>query len=103
MEKVNPSEQKSLIIELTQGREMANELKKQLDPATSPETCEALVEKMLSIYDRALSMLTWRAVVGESPQSHSPAAAPAATSPITDGSNGFSKDQLSHKDVCKKR
>ncbi|KAL3536722.1 hypothetical protein ACH5RR_000088 [Cinchona calisaya] len=105
MEKaVNPSEQKTLIIELTQGQEMANELKKQLDSFTSSDTCEALVQNILSTYDKALSMLTWRAEKGHetlSPQSDSL----ADNSIISEGSNGlFIKDQLQcQKDVTKKR
>lgn len=108
MDKVNPREQKNLIIELTQGRDMANELKKQLDPVKSRENCEALVEKILSTYDKALAMLTWKALkeetlprtgLVESPQSHSP----VPTSPLSEGSNGFSKDQQFLKDVSKKR
>lgn len=54
---INPVDQTSLICELKQGRELANQLKKQLDPITSMETCEALLRKILSTYDNALSVL----------------------------------------------
>lgn len=111
MEKVNPGEQKNLIIELTHGREMANELRKQLDPVTSPETCEALVEKIVSTYEKALAMLTWRVLkeeeaLPETGTEESPLfRSPVLTSPITEGSNssGFSKDQECNKDASRKR
>ncbi|KAL3517273.1 hypothetical protein ACH5RR_024175 [Cinchona calisaya] len=105
MEKVvNPTEQKNLIIELNEGREMANELKNQLDVVkTSPENCEVLVEKILSSYDKALAMLlTCRALKEETLPVHSLL---VPTSPIiSEGSNGFSKDQHCHnKGESKKR
>nr|ALS20400.1 WRKY6 [Panax ginseng] len=51
-------EQKSLInIELTQGKELANQLKNQLDQKSGEEICEGLVEKILSSYEKAPSML----------------------------------------------
>lgn len=54
---INPADQTSLICELKQGRELANQLKNQLDPNTSMETCEALLRKIVSTYDNALSVL----------------------------------------------
>ncbi|KAG8391926.1 hypothetical protein BUALT_Bualt01G0237700 [Buddleja alternifolia] len=58
MEKNGILERKTVISELTQGRELANELKKQLNPTkTSAETCDSLVEKILSSYDNALALL----------------------------------------------
>lgn len=115
MEKFNASEKKTLLTELTQGREMANQLKNDLDQGMIPEsTWEALIEKILSTYDKALAVLSWKAIKEEasttttlpetgmllgSPQSHSPVAA----STLSEVSNGASKDERSHKNVFKKR
>lgn len=57
---INPREQTSLICELKQGRELANQLKNQLDPIISRETCDELLHKIVSTYDKALSVLDWR-------------------------------------------
>nr|ANN87795.1 WRKY7 [Panax ginseng] len=50
---------KTLInMELTQGKEVANQLRNQLlDQKSGEEICEGLVEKILSSYEKALSML----------------------------------------------
>lgn len=51
-------EQKNLINELAQGRELARQLQIHLNmPSSSPDTREFLVEKILSSYEKALSML----------------------------------------------
>ncbi|CAI9764126.1 unnamed protein product [Fraxinus pennsylvanica] len=57
MEKVGAWDTKIVISELTQGRDLANELKNQLQPAKSREACGYLVEKILSSYNNALSVL----------------------------------------------
>lgn len=116
MEKVNAFDKKTLLAELTRGRKMANQLKNELDQETIPEsTCEALIEKILSTYDKALAVLSWRAIKEEastttttspetgmllgSPQPHSPVAA----STSSEVSNGVSKDEKPRKHVFKKR
>ncbi|GAA0147892.1 hypothetical protein LIER_36605 [Lithospermum erythrorhizon] len=50
---------RSLIIsELTQGQEMAKQLKMNLStPSSSPEVCDILVNKIIDSYDRALTMV----------------------------------------------
>lgn len=61
-------EQKSLInMELTQGKELANQLKNQFDQneQDSGEICEVLVAKILSSYEKALSLLKSSALVVE--------------------------------------
>ncbi|KAL3829741.1 hypothetical protein ACJIZ3_018543 [Penstemon smallii] len=64
MEKVGTLDKKTVISELTQGKELANELKKQLYPImTSPEAC-GLVDKILSSYDNALSLINCMALLG---------------------------------------
>lgn len=55
-------EQNTLINELKQGKDLANQLKNHLDK-TSPQTCEFLLEKILSSYEKSLSMLNWSALV----------------------------------------
>ncbi|MFS7925080.1 putative transcription factor WRKY family [Helianthus anomalus] len=51
-------EKRPLMNELTQGRDLANQLKGHLDQTLSAaQTCEFLVERILSSYEKALSML----------------------------------------------
>ncbi|KAK3026579.1 hypothetical protein RJ639_041599 [Escallonia herrerae] len=91
-------EKKALIInELIQGKELANQLKNRIDTTTTYETCEFLVEKILSSYEKALSMLNWSALL-ESPHSL------AGTSPRSENYDSLDclKDQK-HKQVFKKR
>ncbi|XAR71661.1 hypothetical protein NMG60_11018041 [Bertholletia excelsa] len=53
-------DQKNLINELTQGRELAKQLQIHLNAASSShEARELLVHKILNSYDKALSMLKW--------------------------------------------
>ncbi|CAI9768818.1 unnamed protein product [Fraxinus pennsylvanica] len=63
MEKVGSWDRKIVINELTQGRDLATELKNQLQPAKSRESCGYLVEKILSSYDNALSLLNCMALL----------------------------------------
>ncbi|PSS28797.1 WRKY transcription factor [Actinidia chinensis var. chinensis] len=59
-------EQKSLINELTQGMELAKQLQIHLNvTSSSHETRELLVHKILNSYDKALSMLKFRAPAAE--------------------------------------
>lgn len=116
-------EQKTLINELTQGMEMARQLKVQLreSPSSSIENGELLVQKILSSYDKALLILNWSggagAVVGLGQQSQPvpPASggvqvSPAASLEGSPRSEVFDKglkdqqqQQLSPSDVSKKR
>lgn len=58
-QKVGDFEQKSLINELTQGKELAKQLQAHLNVASSSqETREVLVQKILASYEKALSMLS---------------------------------------------
>ncbi|KAK1377179.1 WRKY domain-containing protein [Heracleum sosnowskyi] len=60
------SKQKTLInIELTQGKELANQLKSYLvdhDTEKSGDTCELLLEKILSCYEKSIAMLKSSAI-----------------------------------------
>ncbi|GFY84103.1 WRKY family transcription factor [Actinidia rufa] len=59
-------EQKSLINELTQGMELAKQLQIHLNvTSSSHETRELLVHKILNSYDKALSMLKFKAPAAE--------------------------------------
>ncbi|XP_075519115.1 putative WRKY transcription factor 53 [Primulina tabacum] len=65
MEKVGIWDQETVIGELTQGREYANQLQKELNPpATSREACAFLLQRILSSYDNALSLLEYMALLG---------------------------------------
>lgn len=51
-------EQKSLIDELTQGRELARQLQVHINmPSSSPETRDFLVQKILVSYEKSLALL----------------------------------------------
>ncbi|XP_052191927.1 probable WRKY transcription factor 46 [Diospyros lotus] len=49
--------EKTLINELTRGMELTEQLKTQFDTFASPESCELLIRKIISSYDKALSVL----------------------------------------------
>ncbi|KDP28582.1 hypothetical protein JCGZ_14353 [Jatropha curcas] len=89
-------EQKTLISELTQGKEHTEQLRKHLTSLSSPETRQFLVEKILSSYEKALSILNWETKPSisalESPHSC------ANSSPRSEIS-----DQEFQRDVYKKR
>ncbi|XP_047956882.1 transcription factor WRKY19-like [Salvia hispanica] len=62
MEKVGVPE-KTVITVLAEGKKLANELKRKLDPSTtSTEACDALVDSILSAYDNAIKLL---ALIGD--------------------------------------
>lgn len=66
MENMGEWEQKNLINELTQGRELARQLHSHLSASSSShETREFLVQKILASYEKSLSMLRWSSSVGE--------------------------------------
>ncbi|KDP28510.1 hypothetical protein JCGZ_14281 [Jatropha curcas] len=52
-------EQKNLINELSQGKELAEQLRNHLNPSSSLETRLFLVDKLLSSYEKALCLLNW--------------------------------------------
>ncbi|KAG6423218.1 hypothetical protein SASPL_113607 [Salvia splendens] len=58
MEKAGVPEKKSVITVLNEGKKLANELKRQLDPSTaSTEACDVLLESILSSYENAMALL----------------------------------------------
>ncbi|KAK6158856.1 hypothetical protein DH2020_006170 [Rehmannia glutinosa] len=107
MEKIGSWDRKTVISVLTEGRELANELKKQLHPTTnSREACDILVENILSSYENALKLLDCMALLGKGDPSQVAVSnvfeLPNSIegSPKSEWSDQISKDQL-HK--CKKR
>ncbi|CAL5339915.1 hypothetical protein CsSME_00023750 [Camellia sinensis var. sinensis] len=107
MEKLMTWEQERLINELNQGRELTKQLKNHLDPSASPESREFLIQKILSCYERSISMLNWGALVGELHKVDGTSETPQSQlaghgSPMTDASDKDFKDQC-HRDVYKKR
>ncbi|KAJ9188297.1 hypothetical protein P3X46_003667 [Hevea brasiliensis] len=105
MEKAMDGEQKTLIAELTQGKELAEQLRKHLNSISSPETRQFLVEKILSSYEKALSMLNWGPCAVEIKPTISTLESPyyyANSSPRSDVSDQDCKDHY-QKNVFKKR
>ncbi|KAI3449255.1 hypothetical protein Pfo_005920 [Paulownia fortunei] len=105
MEKAGSWNRKSVINELTQGIELANELKKQLHPSTnSREACGFLVEKIVSCYDNALALLNCMALLGNGDSTQLAAVSNIQVSPTSGSevSNQDSKDQV-YEDVHKKK
>lgn len=98
-------EPKTLINELNQGKDLAKQLRKHLNPSSSVETRQFLVEKILSSYEKALSILNWGDFMVEPKSTIRVLESPhsiANSSPRSDVSDQDCKDQC-HKDVFKKR
>lgn len=88
-------EQIGLIGELMQGKELAKQLCDHLISASSSSshlTNEELIEKILGSYEKALTMLNWKANVGQSKSNNG-----SPRSEVQDS------DQFKHKAVFKKR
>ncbi|EEF50577.1 probable WRKY transcription factor 53 [Ricinus communis] len=101
-------EQKILVNELTQGKELAEQLRNHLNNISSFEMRQGLVEQILSSYEKALSMLNWDAsaietkpiiTTLESPHSNYAKRSPSPRSEVSDQD---CKDQC-HGGVYKKR
>ncbi|KAL0379415.1 UNVERIFIED_CONTAM: putative WRKY transcription factor 41 [Sesamum angustifolium] len=111
MEKLASLDRTSVISVLTQGKELANELKKLLHPTTtSKEACDSLLENILSSYENALRLLNCMGLLGNggdpsqfgvSNFSGSPYSIEG--SPRSEVSEHNSKDHQPHKVVSKKR
>ncbi|EOX95753.1 hypothetical protein QUC31_005197 [Theobroma cacao] len=98
MERTMDWEQKTLLNELTQGKQLTNLLRQHLHPSSSPETRQDLLEKILCSYEKALSMLNWSGFVVETKPTSSTLESPASIANSSLGSEGSDK-----KDVSKKR
>lgn len=70
----NMGDAKSLVQELLKGLELARQLQIYLhvpsSSSSSKETRELLIEKIISSFEKALEMVSWKAPLGE-PSSHS--------------------------------
>ncbi|KAL5581342.1 hypothetical protein UlMin_013784 [Ulmus minor] len=99
MEMIMNWEQKSLINELNQGKEVAEQLMDHIKLSSSQETRDLLVKKILLSYEKALSMLNHgdslevKKPVSESPRSF------CNSSPKSE----ISDQDFSPRNVCKKR
>ncbi|KAG5538254.1 hypothetical protein RHGRI_018994 [Rhododendron griersonianum] len=100
MEKIRGWEQETLVKELHQGYELTKQLKHHIGPLTSPESCEFLVHKIISTYDRALSILNFGDSAGEFQQVAGTFEPPQ---PLTGGSPMSEASDQCHKDAYKKR
>ncbi|XWS61287.1 hypothetical protein CRYUN_Cryun07bG0113400 [Craigia yunnanensis] len=109
MENMGESEQRSLINELTQGRELARQLQFYINvPSSSHETHELLVQKIQSSYEKALSMLNCNITSLAEPQPSGLAIRMSESPPSRSGSprsedsdRDFKEQEL--KDASKKR
>ncbi|KAJ6344017.1 hypothetical protein OIU76_005700 [Salix suchowensis] len=68
MEKSMGRENRTLISELTQGKELAKQLSHHLSPSSSLEARQFLLDKILSSYEKSLSLLNWGAWVADQPK-----------------------------------
>ena len=99
-------EQMVLISELTQGKELAKQLRNHLNPSSSKETRNLLIKQILGSYEKALSMLNCGGGAASSSIVDELADQFPSTfaniSPRSDTSDLDYKDQC-HKHVYKKR
>nr|WGV38271.1 WRKY [Loropetalum chinense var. rubrum] len=101
---------KTLINELTQGMELAKQLKVHLSSASSMETRKLLVQQILSSYEKALLILNWSGSVEVQPQPAGQIATIVPVSPVSvdvsprsDVIDRKFNDYQDHNDASKKR
>ncbi|XP_042480596.1 probable WRKY transcription factor 41 [Macadamia integrifolia] len=103
MENVGNCEQKPLFNELIQGKELVKQLQMHLDPSYSEEIRNMLVEKILSSFDKALSMVKWVGSEGEARPTGATTTTPVMSdSPRSDSGSPHSEDS-DRRDIYKKR
>ncbi|KAK2966501.1 hypothetical protein RJ640_019030 [Escallonia rubra] len=95
-------EQKALVNELIQGIELAKQLRVELTSASSSESREALLQRILSSYDKALLILKWSGSVAQ-PQPAGTYAGVPNSSVSADVSPRSEDFERGFKDVSKKR
>ncbi|GFY97420.1 WRKY family transcription factor [Actinidia rufa] len=94
--------EETLINELVQGMELTKQLKNHLYPlASSPESCDFLIQKILSSYDKALSILNLGDLVGEPHQVAGILGPTTQSSPTSENFDQDLNDQCP-RDVYKK-
>ncbi|KAA3460099.1 putative WRKY transcription factor 53 [Gossypium australe] len=101
-------EQGTLISELIQGMELAKQLRVHLDTASSTESMDLLVQKILSSYEKALLILQFsRPMSMGQPQQNVGATSGVPESPLSINgsprSDDLDKDNQDIRDVSKKR
>ncbi|KAG4117511.1 hypothetical protein ERO13_D12G236600v2 [Gossypium hirsutum] len=108
MEHRGNREQGTLISELIQGMELAKQLRVHLDTASSAESMDLLVQKILSSYEKALLILQFsRPMSMGQPQQNVGATSGVPESPLSINgsprSDDLDKDNQDTRDVSKKR
>ncbi|XVE73737.1 hypothetical protein DITRI_Ditri11bG0142500 [Diplodiscus trichospermus] len=98
MEKAMDWDQKSLLNELTMGKELTNLLRMHLHPSSSSQTRQVLLEKILCSYEKALSVLNCSGYLVETKPTGSMTESPGSIANDSPGSEGSHK-----KEVFKKR
>ncbi|XP_022721148.1 probable WRKY transcription factor 41 [Durio zibethinus] len=99
-------EQRTLISELIQGMELAKQLRVHLGAASSVESGDLLVQRILSSYEKALLILKLSGPMGQ-PQQNVGATSGVSESPLSINcsprSDDLDKDNQDIRDVSKKR
>uniref|UniRef100_A0A2P2IWG1 WRKY domain-containing protein n=2 Tax=Rhizophora mucronata TaxID=61149 RepID=A0A2P2IWG1_RHIMU len=94
-------EQKTLIDELTEGKALAKQLSRHINTASSLETSQSLLDKILSSYEKSLSMLNWVTFEAEQKPTFSISEAPHSIvnsgDPKDDASNKALKESKKRK------
>ncbi|KAL6979477.1 WRKY Transcription Factor [Sarracenia purpurea var. burkii] len=109
MENGSSWDQKALINELTQGKEMVNQLQAHLNSTSSAENRGILLQRILSSYEKALLILKWSGSAEQPPSSSAPVTGLPESSVSGDGSprsddfDGCFKDHRDQSDTSKKR
>ncbi|XP_010261512.1 PREDICTED: probable WRKY transcription factor 41 [Nelumbo nucifera] len=103
MEKVGEWDKNGLLNELMQGREIARQLHILLDPSSSAEKRQFLVQKAQSCFERALAILKWNGVVETKPQSVGIVAAMSDSPRSDSGSHRSNDSDQERRDMSKKR
>ncbi|XP_042503962.1 probable WRKY transcription factor 53 [Macadamia integrifolia] len=102
MENVGDLEQTTLLNELMQGKDLVKQLQMHLDPSSSDDEMRNMfVEKILTSYDTALSMLK-RGGGSDGEVRSGGATAGMSDSPCSDGGSPLSEDS-DRRDIYKKR
>jgi hypothetical protein len=101
---INYTEEKSLINELTQGKELANQLRNHLNSSSNQSTRQFLVEKILSTYEKSLSLLNKTTSMATDNQDV-PITKRRRIDSLNDNCSPTSDQDcnFNHKDLCKKR
>ncbi|EEF51328.1 probable WRKY transcription factor 41 [Ricinus communis] len=99
-------EQHTLVRELIQGMELAKQLRVHLNSASSVETRDSLIQRILSSYEKSLLILNWSGSLIQQQNAGGVSVAPATVpeSPISmNGSPGSDDFDGAHNDASKKR